>query len=108
MKIYLSGKITGFDGYRQYFAMYEHALKRARHTVINPAKAGYVIGGGARYEDFMHVDFALIDIADAVLALPTWRQSKGARREIAYAKEKGKRIFYSHAGFHELTKKSMK
>ena len=48
------------------------------------------------------------DIADAVLALPTWRQSKGARREIAYAKEKGKRIFYSHAGFHELTKRSMK
>ena len=32
--------------------------------------------------------------ADAILAMPTWEKSLGAKREIEWAKEKGMKIFY--------------
>ena len=45
------------------------------------------------YEDWLRLDLAWIDRCDALLRLPG--ESSGADREVAYAKQTGKPIFYS-------------
>ena len=47
-------------------------------------------------EDFYYdLDFHILkNIADAILAIPGWENSKGARKEIDWAKENGLPIFY--------------
>lgn len=47
-------------------------------------------------EEFYHeLDFHFLrNIADAVLALPGWEKSEGAKREITWAKENNVPIFY--------------
>ena len=42
----------------------------------------------------MHVDFALIDVCDAVYLLNDWAGSSGARREKEYAEQLGKKVMY--------------
>jgi len=32
--------------------------------------------------------------ADAVLAMPNWEKSRGAKKEVEWAREKGVKIFY--------------
>jgi len=46
-------------------------------------------------EFYYKLDFQFLKkAADAVLALPRWEQSNGAKREIGWAKENGMKIFY--------------
>ena len=92
--IYISGKITGDENYRQKFEAAEKLLKEKGYNVINPCKVGeYEFFS---YEQFLHIDFALIDCVDAVFMLPDWEDSQGATREYHYAKAHGKTIiFYS-------------
>lgn len=52
---------------------------------------------GVEYETWMQYDFAVLDRCTHVLMLPRWRDSSGARREYAYAKGKGIRVFESVA-----------
>ncbi len=52
-------------------------------------------GVNAPEQFYYDLDFEfLMRAADAVLAMPTWETSKGAIKEIAWAKEKGMKIFY--------------
>lgn len=46
------------------------------------------------YEKWLKYDFEIIRRADAVLMLPHWETSSGAKREHEYAKELNKQIFY--------------
>ena len=44
------------------------------------------------YEDYMHIDFAMIDVADMVYFLNDWQDSPGAIREHEYAAKHDKPI----------------
>jgi hypothetical protein len=46
------------------------------------------------YEQFLHIDYALIDCCDCIYMLKDWKDSNGARLELNYAKCKGKEILY--------------
>ena len=100
--IYISGKITGDENYIKKFAEAERILTEKGFKVINPCKIGEC--EFFSYEQFLHIDFALIDCCDALFMLPDWRNSKGAIREWHYAQAKGKTIIF-HFELNEIEKK---
>ena len=52
-------------------------------------------GSEASEEFYKKMDFEFLKrMADAVLAMPKWEESSGAKEEIKFAKEKGLPIFY--------------
>ena len=104
MKIYISGKMTGlseekiWDNFRK---VETFLVKHGRHnskkieSVMNPAVTYAMQKFNAfSYEDWLHIDFAMLDACDAVALLPNWKDSMGAKREIAYAYKHGKEVCY--------------
>lgn len=83
-KVYISGAITHDPLYKIKFAEAEKIIKDEGWTPINPAKINESIQN-LPYEDIMDVCMTLIDIADAVFMLDTWKDSIGANREYGYA-----------------------
>ncbi len=93
MKIYIAGKISGDRTYKKKFKKAERALKKKGHSVMNPAWLG-------DYKDFTWFDYMMVSGAmqrrcEAVLFLPDWKQSDGARIEYKRAKNARQKIFYS-------------
>ena len=105
MKIYISGKMTGlskekiWDNFRK---VETFIIKHGHHygnkkieSVMNPAVTYAMQKFNAfSYEDWLHIDFAMLDACDAVALLPNWKDSMGAKREIAYAYKHGKHVCY--------------
>lgn len=79
-KIYIAGKITGDEGYREKFRRAAATVSGMGCIPLNPAEQPE----GMTAQDYMRVCFAMIDIADVVLFLPDWRSSPGAMLEKAY------------------------
>ena len=92
MTVYISGKITGDSGHKEKFARAAERLMRRGYDVVNPCCIGE--HDFLSYEDYMHIDFAIIDVCGAVYMLADWEGSPGARREKEYAESKGKEILY--------------
>ena len=88
MKVYIAGKITGNENYREEFARAQAELEKDGHTVLNPA----VLPEGLTKGEYMRICFSMIDIADEVRFLPGWQDSKGAKVEYAYCLYVGKRV----------------
>ena len=104
MKVYISGKMTGlsaekiWDNFRK---VETFIVKHGRHddkkveSVMNPAVTYAMQKFDAfSYEDWLRIDFAMLDACDAVILLPNWKDSMGAKREIAYAYKHGKYVCY--------------
>lgn len=89
MTVYLSGKITGNENWQKDFGAAEQVLKNQGHTVLSPT----MINANLNYEDYMHIDFAMIDVCDCVVFLENAKDSPGAKREFYYAVENKKRCF---------------
>ena len=106
MKVYLSGKMTGLSKEKIWknFRIVESWLaKKSTDTdngaliesIMNPAVTYAMQKYDAfSYEDWLHVDFAMLDACDGVVLLPNWKDSIGAKREIAYAYKHNKFVFY--------------
>lgn len=92
-KIYISGKMTGKEdnGIADFKKAEDGIRKLAPNAIIlNPV----IFPEGMEYEEYMHLCFAMIDVADHVIMLQDWEDSPGAKREREYAKAKGKSIGY--------------
>lgn len=99
MLAYISGKITGDPQFRKKFINAEMVLMSIGYKVLNPT----LLPEGLEYEQYMFLDFAMIDVSDLVVMLPDWRGSKGAKRERRYAAEIGKSVEY----YESLIKKRL-
>lgn len=88
MKVYISGKISGDPEYKAKFERAKSELQGVGGVVLNPAE----LPEGLSQEDYMRINFAMIDAADAVLFLPDWTESAGARLEHAYCEYIYKRM----------------
>ena len=96
MKVYIAGKVTGNIAYRQQFAAAETRLAEMGHSVMNPAwLCAYPEFG---YEDYIAVSKAMLERCEAILLLPGWNHSPGAKKERALAEKKGLAVFDSSAG----------
>lgn len=65
-------------------------LEKKGYTVINPT----VLPIGLEYEDYLHINFAMIDVCDEVYFLDNWQDSPGAKNEHNYAKRKDKQLIF--------------
>jgi hypothetical protein len=95
MTIYLSGPMTGHPEWN-YPAFHAAAqrLRTAGHDVFSPAEN---FGGDVTRPraDHMRKNIEAVLAADAVAVLPGWEQSKGARLEVAVAREIGTPVVFA-------------
>lgn len=89
--IYIAGQITGYPDYKRDFNQAENKLIVAGYTVLNPAHMPL----GMTPAQYMRICFAMIDVADAVLLLPNWQYSQGARLEADYCRYTNKTAYLS-------------
>lgn len=89
MVVYVSGKISGTDDFRERFSAAEKKLRVQGHKVINPAKKNAHFPEGTPWETYMRASIRLLSRADAIYLLRGWRQSRGARLEQKIAQELG-------------------
>lgn len=89
-KIYIAGKINGLKNYREIFQAAEDKLTAEGNAVMNPA----VLGEGFNYEVYLPICLLMLQACDTVYMLNNWKDSKGAKVELEYAKAQGKEIIY--------------
>lgn len=90
MTIYLSGKITGDENWKQKFQAVADELKDKKPdlTILSPLMLDVTL----EYEQYMDIDFAFIRSCDVVVLLEDWEDSPGAKREKEYAQALGKMV----------------
>jgi hypothetical protein len=106
IKIYLSGKMTGLtpEEYGRIFKEAEEKVKKdfyhfyEKVLIINPDNKSVNTEYGWEYEDCMELDFALIKLCDAIYMLKNWEDSKGACRELHFARAYQKTIIFECKG----------
>lgn len=99
--IYISGGITGNPNYMADFRKAEmHLAKQIGKgkipytSIINPAKVNSTLPLDFEWEDYMEVCYRLIDLCSAIYMLKGWESSKGANKELMYAREHGLKVIY--------------
>ena len=90
MKVYIAGKITGDNTYKEKFQRAASAIEAQGDIVISPA----ILPEGMRPADYMRICFAMMDSADIVAFLPDYEQSRGAQLEWAWCQYTGKQTMY--------------
>ena len=90
--VYIAGKITGDKDYKAKFKRYEEKYKAMGYVVFNPTilpESEHI-----DYEEYMSLCLTMVEIADKIIMLPDWENSKGAIRENVRAITYGKEIIY--------------
>ena len=88
--VFISGPVTGKDDYYKAFDAAEWELARQGHVVLNPA----ILPADLPDASYMPICIAMLEQSDAVYVLKGWRESAGARTEVAYAERQGKIVIY--------------
>lgn len=85
MRIYISGPVTNIQHFKIHFDAAEKELKEKypNAEIINPTMI--VLPESCTHDDYMKIDFMLLDLADAIYMMRGWENSKGACMEYGYA-----------------------
>lgn len=97
-KLYISGPITGVDGYMEKFEKAQVYLEGLGYSVINPAKVNGMLPEDTTYQEYMNMSLVMIAMADGVYMLAGWQQSKGATLEHNWAATLGLAILHQQEG----------
>ena len=89
MKIYIAGKITGDEGYREKFGFASERVREHGHIALDPS----TLPEGMEPSDYMNICHAMINAADLVVFLPDTFESAGAQLELDYCLYTNKMIF---------------
>lgn len=90
-KIFISGPMKGIKDFNKpAFDAAEEMLKNKGYSVFNPSWMSFDESWSR--EEKSHIDFAIIDVCDAIYQLSGWRQARGAVMEYEYAMTKHKEI----------------
>ncbi len=93
-RCYLSGPITGVDGYMEKFDKYEHKLTQMfGWSVINPARVNSGMPFDTDYGDYMEMSETMMRMCDRIFLMPGWEKSKGAKFEREFAIIHGMDVF---------------
>jgi len=84
MKIYICGKVTGDQNYKEKFRKEENRLYSHGFEPVNPAA---FISPDAFWSIAMKTALRAMLLCDGVSLLPDWKKSKGAKIEVQLAKE---------------------
>lgn len=85
MKIYLSGPMTGYEDFnRPLFASVAASLRARGYDVVNPAEHDH-LAISDDWSAYLRKDLKLLSDCDAVVVLPKWNRSRGARLEVYIA-----------------------
>lgn len=93
MKIYISGKITDEPNFKDIFCLAEMRLKNEGHEILSPLAIANV---HLSYDEYLKIDFAMIEVCDAIYMLKNWKESNGAQLELKFAKSLKKKIIYEN------------
>jgi nucleoside 2-deoxyribosyltransferase len=101
MRIYIAGPIRA-----KTLALEKANIERARDACADLILIGHApfcphthtenfgrLYPAITYEDYMRMDLQWLDLCDAVLMLPGWKQSQGAKLEYLYAAKLGLPIY---------------
>lgn len=93
-KVYISGQITGLDPdiAQMWFDKAELLLVQLGHKVVNPMNLPHDHAG--TWADYMKDDIEALRGCDAIMILPNWTESRGAKIEFQIAKFYGMEIYY--------------
>lgn len=97
MRVYISGAITGTDDYMERFKKAEDKLTGEGMSVINPALINSNMPKDTTYEEYLKIDFCLLEMCDAIYMLRGWEESRGANREYGYALASDMIIMHEYA-----------
>ena len=99
--VFLSGPITGVDGYKDRFADAAEVIKAlGTNTVFNPAAE---IPDSTEHEEAMNICTDKVTTSDCVVVLDGWENSKGALIEYVFSRACG----IPHYELKELITKSV-
>ena len=90
MKIYIAGKITGDDSYRDKFGFVAERIRNHGHIALDPS----TLPEGMEPRDYMNICHAMINAADLVVFLPNTFESAGAQLELNYCLYTDKLTFH--------------
>ena len=96
MKVYISGKITGYDidVAKSKFNESEELLRLKGFTPVNPFKLSET-HPDKTWKDYMIDDIRGLFDCDAIYMNSDWGQSKGARIEYQIAKELNLKVMFA-------------
>ena len=90
MKIYIAGKITGLENYKETFQKAHDWLTSEGHIVMNPS----IMPPGFEHHEYMKICYSMIDACEGVYFLKNWTESVGAKLEHEYAVKNNKKLVF--------------
>lgn len=82
MKIYIAGPITGIKNYQTAFQKAEASIRSKGQEPINPCRLDAIFSPETTsWEEYLLASLGLLRACSAILLLPGWERSRGARRE---------------------------